>query len=188
MARALLRASLTSGGLQSLGDILCQRIAHRDEKREFQLDFARTARFAAAGTLLHGPMFHHAFRLVDTTAAKLTLSRMQGVLYKTCVLQLGVFPIYLSALFPAMGMMEGKSFNESVKRATNLVPKAFTAGLMYWPLANIVNFTFVPLPNRLAFGASLGVAWNVILSYINSNKTQLPFAGGQQGKIAKGNN
>lgn len=123
MAAPLVRASFTSGSLLLLGDLLCQRVSHkRDSAEPFRIDYNRSARFALAGFTLHGPIFHYGFILADKTAAKMiSLSKIQAVIYKTLLLQLTVFPLYLCTLFPMMGMLEGRGLGKSIQRTKTLV-------------------------------------------------------------------
>lgn len=37
---------------------------------------------------------------------------------------------------------------------------------MIWPIANIINFYYVPLHLRLLFGNAVGLGWNVLASYL----------------------
>lgn len=55
--------SATSCVAFALGDVLAQRLTRKDEQ---QIDWNRTARMAAFGALIAGPVGHHWYRFLDT--------------------------------------------------------------------------------------------------------------------------
>ncbi|KAJ8908483.1 hypothetical protein NDN08_005192 [Rhodosorus marinus] len=168
MALALAKSATTSGVLMTVGDILCQAITLRSSPNA-KLDLTRTGRFAAAGFLLHGPIFHAGFRFADKKVAALALKPRVELALKVAILQLATFPAYLAAFFPAMGMMEGRGWASSSKRSIELFPKAYTAGLCFWPFVNIVNFSYFQPSQRMVVANVAGVFFNTALSFINSS-------------------
>mmetsp|Transcript_41443 Transcript_41443/g.163178 ORF Transcript_41443/g.163178 Transcript_41443/m.163178 type:complete len:176 (-) Transcript_41443:518-1045(-) len=171
MALALGKSAITSGVLMTVGDILCQGITTRSSPNA-KLDLTRTARFAAAGFLLHGPIFHAGFRVADKRVAALALTPRLGLALKVSILQFATFPVYLAAFFPAMGMMEGRGWSSSSKRSIELFPKAYTAGLCFWPFVNIVNFAYFRPSQRMVVANVAGIFFNTALSFINSSNLQ----------------
>ena len=56
------------------------------------------------------------------------------------------------------------------KLKTAFVPAA-VSGTLYWPVVNLVTFSLPP-SRRIAFLGISGIAWNSLLSYLNSSQSQ----------------
>ncbi|GAQ78838.1 Mpv17-like protein [Klebsormidium nitens] len=135
------------------------------------LDFQRTLRFAFVGLTLHGPYFLHGFRWLDATFGP--SKSLQIAVAKTALGQAVVFPVYLGAFFTYMGKLEGKTWQEcKVKLEQGFLP-TYTSGCVFWPVANMFNFTMVPPTERVLYSNIVGLVWNSYLSYANSKVTQL---------------
>lgn len=87
--------------------------------------------------------------------------------------QVTVFPLYLSAFFPTMALLEGHSPQHAVERAVAQVPSAFVGGCVFWPVANLVNFLYVPAGvARVRYVGVLSVLWGAVLSWLNALDTK----------------
>ncbi len=149
------------------GDALQQGLAHRARKAPaapFRLDVPRLGRFAAVGLCLHGPFFYAGFRALD---ARFPGRSLGAVLAKTAAGQVTLFPAYLAAALFALASLEGLPKDAAASRVGAAFPRAFAAGCVFWPAANLVNFAAVPpgLP-RVAYVNAAAVAWNAYLSLV----------------------
>lgn len=111
----------------------------------------------------------------------------RAVVAKTAVGQATVLPTYLTLFFPYMSVLEGVfsgggaaepaalAAGAAARLADNFVP-TMVAGTAFWPAANLVNFSVVPANMRVAYVGSVGVVWNVYLSWRNARE-----AGGGRG-------
>uniref|UniRef100_A0A915JG59 Mitochondrial inner membrane protein Mpv17 n=1 Tax=Romanomermis culicivorax TaxID=13658 RepID=A0A915JG59_ROMCU len=61
--------------------------------------------------------------------------------------------------------MEGNDIRLAVQRCRNDFLEIFIAGLMIWPLAQCINFRFIPLRHRLIFNQSIALMWNTYLAW-----------------------
>jgi len=61
--------------------------------------------------------------------------------------------------------------NSIITKVQQHVPKAFMCGCFYWPIANAINFTFVPTAARVPYLATVGGIWNGYLSYMNAKES-----------------
>jgi len=84
--------------------------------------------------------------------------------------QVVMAPIGLVLFLGSMGIMEGHG-KEAIKRKyVELFPTAIVSNWKVWPLIQVVNFRFMPLPYRVPFQATCGVFWTLYLSLLNSNR------------------
>jgi hypothetical protein len=127
---------------------------------------SRTLRWATVGLFLHGPYFFAAMGRLDRWAGPAVT--WATVVKKTTVAQCIIFPPYLVALFGGLGVLEGTPDVGHV--IVDRVPSAFLGGCVFWPLANLVNFSFVPATKRVPYLAAVGGVWNAFLSWLNNKR------------------
>ena len=137
------------------------------EATDVSYDASRTLRWAFLGLVLHGPYFFAGFSFLDrkfaTKAGSVISSKT--VAQKTVAAQCFLFPPYLTLLFGALGILENEPDIASKIRIR--VPEAFVSGCVYWPVANSINFKFVPIHLRVPYLALSSGVWNSYLSYTN---------------------
>lgn len=74
----------------------------------------------------------------------------------------------LSLFLGSMGIMEGRTIPQIKQKFTDLYPPALVTNWQVWPLAQLFNFRFMPLPYRVPFQSTCGIFWTLYLSVINS--------------------
>jgi protein Mpv17 len=89
-------------------------------------------------------------------------------LKKTVFGQVTIFPVYVSAFYTYMGLLEGRSLSESVRRMGERFIPTMITGAVFWPCVNVVNFMVVPSHQRVAYVGLAGLIWNAYLSWQTS--------------------
>lgn len=92
-------------------------------------------------------------------------------LQKTVLGQITVFPVYVATFFAYSGLLEGKSLGQAIAKTKEKFVPTFVAGSVFWPIANVINFQFVPASQRVLYVGAVGLMWNTFLSWQNSLKT-----------------
>lgn len=77
-------------------------------------------------------------------------------------------PLGLVLFIGSMGMMEGRTRSQIKQKYQDLYGDAIVANWKVWPIAQLVNFRFMPLPYRVPFSQACGVLWTLYLSMLNS--------------------
>ncbi len=67
-----------------------------------------------------------------------------------------------------MGIMEGRDLSQIQEKYKDLYKPALITNWQVWPVAQLVNFRFMPLAYRVPFQSTCGVFWTLYLSIINS--------------------
>ena len=179
LLQQLARAGLQSGTIMATADLVTQTAM-----MEEQVDGRRTARWAVAGLVLHGPYFFLGFRRIDQYFGAATT--LQIVAYKTATAQFILFPPYLVALFSYLGFLEhydsqhnnnnnGSSISTGkavLDKIYQCVPAAFLGGCVFWPVANVLNFGLVPASMRVPYIATSAGVWNSYLSWTNARTSK----------------
>jgi len=157
----LLTQSIGSAVLFGAGDILAQQVVDRVGIENH--NYARTGRMVLYGGVLFGPVATTWYRFLQRNivlgSPKLTLTA------RVCADQVLFAPTHMFVFLSSMSIMEGSDPLEKLK---NSYWTAYKANLMLWPWVQAVNFTFVPLQHRVLVVNVVSLAWNCILSTINS--------------------
>ncbi|KAK9808051.1 hypothetical protein WJX73_009814 [Symbiochloris irregularis] len=168
-ASAFGKGVATSATMLALGDVLCQAIQHKSVgSLRHSWDRKRTGRFALVGLTLHGPTFFTGFRAVDGFWGP--GKGIGEVLKKTAAVQLIVFPPFLATFFYYLRRLEGKSHQTGVQSIKDNFWTAFSAGSIYWPVVNVVNFALMPADKRMLLTSSAALVYNTFLSWVNATK------------------
>lgn len=78
----------------------------------------------------------------------------------------------LAAFIGVMGTMEGRSPPQIRQKYADLYKPALITNWQVWPIAQLINFRFMPLPYRVPFQSACGVFWTLYLSLINDKYVQ----------------
>lgn len=128
------RAGVQSGTIMAIADTVTQTLIENNGKSPFQkLDMVRTARWAVAGFLLHGPYFSLGFRRIDQIFGP--AKSLPIVAYKTFAAQFVLFPPYLVLLFSYFGLVEHGTVDGMITKVRYCVLNAFVGGCCFWPLS-----------------------------------------------------
>ncbi|THG98509.1 hypothetical protein EW145_g7417 [Phellinidium pouzarii] len=85
--------------------------------------------------------------------------------------QLIMAPLGLGLFLASLGAMEAERGHTAAHvrhKFVDLYASALAANWQMWPLAQIVNFRYMPLAYRVPFQATCGVFWNLYLSLLNA--------------------
>ena len=169
--RPILRASLLSGAAMATGDAIQQSLGRARARRAGQAQpewsWPRTARFAGVGLAIHGPFFAWGFGVLDRRFPGKSLA---PVLTKTALGQVTLFPTYLATALFALAVLEGAPPAAAADRVGAAFPRAFAAGCVFWPAANLANFSLVPPGlGRVVYINAAATLWNCYLSLVEAD-------------------
>ncbi|OBZ79660.1 Protein SYM1 [Grifola frondosa] len=175
--------AITNGAFNALGDVVAQLtqniIEPRDERHNRpRYDFPRTLRFFAFG-LAMGPLIgrwnfslerNFPLRFAGKNPGKVSVPALSK---RVAADQLLMAPIGLALFIGSMGLMEGRDSMHIQTKYKDLYKPALIANWQVWPVAQLINFRFMPLPYRVPFQSTCGVFWTLYLSILNSEETEL---------------
>ncbi|KAF8624777.1 hypothetical protein AX15_005667 [Amanita polypyramis BW_CC] len=171
---------VTGGILNALGDYVAQlsqnTLARRKHEEVNPYDFLRTVRFFCFGCMI-GPflgrwnMFlEHRFPLRTTQNSKKISFR--ALSKRVACDQIVMAPVGLGVFIGSMGLMEGRDPEQIKEKYRDLFKPALLTNWKIWPLAQLVNFRYMPLPYRVPFQSTCGVFWTLYLSTINAREDE----------------
>ncbi|KAI0824119.1 hypothetical protein BC628DRAFT_1323069 [Trametes gibbosa] len=177
--------ALTNGALNALGDVVAQftqKVVEQQQdshpRKQWRYDFPRTLRFFAFGFGM-GPVIgrwnlfleqRFPLRSVGNSAGKVSL---RALARRVGADQLFMAPIGLALFVGSMGVMEGRDASHIGQRYQDLYKPAILANWQVWPVAQLINFRFMPLPYRVPFQSTCGVFWTLYLSLLNAKESEV---------------
>ncbi|ORY02720.1 hypothetical protein K493DRAFT_207892 [Basidiobolus meristosporus CBS 931.73] len=187
--------ALTNGALAIVSDILAQSISKppnpappeednfvntESVREEQKYNFARTARLSFYG-FATAPLINKWYTVLDkgfplpkASSSGMRSNVVKAVVKRVAADQILFAPFGLVLFFTGISIMEGASW-EGIK---DKFEKAYLPGLIanyqLWPLAQMVNFFYVPLKLRVPFASTVGVFWTAYLSWLNSRNPISP--------------
>jgi hypothetical protein len=128
-------------------------------------DVPRSLRSGLFGALAVGPIFHVWFRRLDLWFPG---SAWKPVAKKLALDQLVMAPLFTSFYFVAMGGMEQRPSDEITRKVSQALWPTLLANWAIFPLAQGLNFAFVPERLRVLVLNAGGLVYNVYLSKYNA--------------------
>ncbi|KDQ13733.1 hypothetical protein BOTBODRAFT_33432 [Botryobasidium botryosum FD-172 SS1] len=193
-ARPTTTLAVTNGSLSALADIIAQSAqlfnARKHHSHHHKIDpppldhydVHRTLRFAAFGVAM-GPLIgrwnkflEHAFPLrparVGARYGASSKVSLRALGKRVLGDQLIMAPIGLGLFVGSMGLMEGRNAAGVRQKYADMYLPAIVANWKVWPVAQLINFRFMPLPYRVPFQATCGVFWTLYLSLLNAREDE----------------
>eukprot|EP01136_Pigoraptor_vietnamica_P007370 Opistho-1_new@2633 len=146
------------------GDVVQQKIEGHS------LDWARAARMGAMGLAL-GPVHHHWYSFIDRRLPSQSLS---NVVKKVAADQAVFAPFCILSFFGGVATLEGRTPQETREEVGRKFWPTYKVDCAIWPLAQLLNFYFVPSQLRVAYVGTATLFWNVFLSHMKHSHAKLP--------------
>ncbi|ODO03551.1 hypothetical protein L198_02399 [Cryptococcus wingfieldii CBS 7118] len=183
---------VTNGALNGIADALAQAssiLLHKPTPQSPlapKYDYARTLRFTIFGMAM-GPFVGRWMSFLETRIPMGNIVRSGRVVLPGRVVkqrggdnaqlakrvladQVIMGPIDLCLFVGSMGIMEGLSQASIIEKFQDVL--ALIADWAYWPIAQTINFKYMPLQYRVPFQSTCGIAWTVYLSILNADENK----------------
>lgn len=134
----------------------------------------RSMHVAITGLTFTGPLTHTWYNILEGIVARsipripiLAVGVVPQLAYKMFLDAFLYSPVAIGGYFVWRTELEGGSADIWEKLQV-VYPQALVASWSFWPAANIINFTLIPLPFRVLYNNMLSLFWNAYLSTVNS--------------------
>jgi protein Mpv17 len=170
----ILTKSVTAGCIFAMSDYLAQRLegsstAAADKEKKRRLNLTRIATSAAVGFFYFGPAAHvwygWIFRILPGTS-------LFSILQKAALGQMFFGPSF-TCIFFATGLWQSGTFSLGnwLRKIRQDLPGAWLAGASFWPLIDLVSYSFVPQKWIPLFVNMASLVWTIYLSTIANRGT-----------------
>ncbi|WVW86244.1 hypothetical protein I302_108286 [Kwoniella bestiolae CBS 10118] len=176
--RPLRTKMIQSGVLYISADLVAQlgiegkyiRRKVEGEEGEEVYDPIRTARLSIYGSTIFAPLAHYWLNSIERIALASKVKTLMGKL----ALDICIWSPFVTFMFPTcLGLLEGKNVGEvRQKVAHGWFPTWQKAVCVFGP-TQIINFSLVPPQHRLLTVQSVGLCWNIFLSWQNNRNNKL---------------
>eukprot|EP01025_Chloroclados_australasicus_P036997 TRINITY_DN3768_c0_g1_i4.p1 TRINITY_DN3768_c0_g1~~TRINITY_DN3768_c0_g1_i4.p1 ORF type:complete len:357 (+),score=0.41 TRINITY_DN3768_c0_g1_i4:46-1116(+) len=174
--RPMLTKCVTSFIGFSLGDVTAQLLSSTPK-----YDFMRTARMAVYGGVIMGPLAHHWFNLLDKVVLPHHPYSPAAIVTKAALDQLIQAPIGLTLFYAYQETMQGRPHMAGKTIRQKLFPTLLMTW-KFWPLAHLINFSVIPLEQRILYVNVVSVIYTCLLSRLASEKPSQSKLSKQTGK------
>jgi len=151
---------ITTGVTISIGDFIAQYVI---EGRSFEkYDIKRTAHFAVVGCCLAAPSLLIWYRTLD----KIVKGKTILATAKKIILDQALYsPYILATFFVSIDALNHKSLYQIQERFKKDYINTQINAYKFWPIAQTLNFCFVPSVYRILFLRGMAIIWNSYLSW-----------------------
>ncbi|EGC31015.1 hypothetical protein DICPUDRAFT_83072 [Dictyostelium purpureum] len=153
--------AITSAVLSFASSVIAQKLI---EKKN--IDWSRVAKFTVWG-LISSPLVHFWHIILDRLFRN--IKGQYQTWGKMIVDQLVFAPFINIAFYTVLALLDGKPKSILFKLYFDLFP-TLKASWKVWPIAQFINFKFVPSHLRVLFGNLIGFLWGMYLAVISSKK------------------
>lgn len=157
----------------TMGDILAQKIQHRNKRGNSQVDYWRSAHVGMLGLVMNGVFLYHWYNVLDKVVGSSMTSKV-GVAIKVAADQFIYAPFAIMTFFYFTSVRETSNVAMANQDFKNKVHDnfltTFLADCTLWPLSNFVNFRYVNLAYRPSFTAVIQLLWQTYLSVTSHTK------------------
>ncbi|BFY99393.1 hypothetical protein BsWGS_02433 [Bradybaena similaris] len=152
---------VTCASLLGLGDCAVQKINTAFDK-DYKYDLARTGRMAIIGVML-GPFNHFWYAFLD----RLIVGKTRRIIIKKIMIDQAVAGTFFCTSFLyGISILEGKTHEAAIEEWKHKFLKIYMLDWTFWPMAQCINFKFVPSKFRVLYVCVSTFIWNSLLSYI----------------------
>ncbi|KAL1740556.1 hypothetical protein HDZ31DRAFT_47264 [Schizophyllum fasciatum] len=177
-ARPNVTLAITGGCMQALGDAVAQitqNVTRKPHEERLAYDPLRTLRFFVFG-FATSPLIGK-WNLFLERKFPLKSHAHQKVSFKSlgkrvACDQVVMAPIGLVAFLGGMSIMEGCSPAHIKEKFSDLYKPLLITNWQVWPLAQVINFRFMPIAYRVPFQSTCGLFWTLYLSLLNAKEDQ----------------
>ncbi|EDW82141.1 uncharacterized protein Dwil_GK25287 [Drosophila willistoni] len=151
--------------LSCVGDVLEQHLEIYCGEIE-RFDKTRTTHMATSGVTV-GVICHYWYQMLD----KRMPGRSMRVVAKKIILdQLICSPVYISVFFVTLGLLENKDRHEVWEEIKDKAWKLYAAEWTVWPLAQFINFYWIPTHYRIFYDNIISLGYDVLTSKVKHKK------------------
>lgn len=134
-----------------------------------KLDPMKSLRFFLFGTFFVAPSL---YAWIKITSAMWPQMSIKTGIQKAVVEQFSYGPMAGVSFFTIMSLLEGKNFSQACDEVADKFPGTFKVGVCYWPVIQVINFSFVKERNRVPFVAMASFVWTIFLAYMKQLDAQ----------------
>lgn len=169
----------------SVGDVIAQRLEQERTAPSTTdgvdtINVARSLQVGMLGVVMNGFFLYNWFYLLDKVVGA-SMTSTSSVLLKMLADQVFYAPFAIISFFSFAALRTSSNLNDIYEAFTRRMENSFfstyLADCRLWPLANYINFRWVPRIYRPSFSAVVQLLWQTYMSFItdvNNSPREFP--------------
>ncbi|CAN8030661.1 unnamed protein product [Ixodes persulcatus] len=149
---------LTIAALLAAGDVISQTFF---QKKPF-FDARQSVNFFIVGLLYTGSISVAWFGIVERL---IVIDGFAAAVIKVLVSQVFFSPLFTLGLLVVYGLLKGQSWKDIGENIRTKYVALLCSRFIVYPLAQFINFEFVPIVYRPMYGSVISLFWNMYLSW-----------------------
>ncbi|KAL4708485.1 hypothetical protein ACJJTC_014093 [Scirpophaga incertulas] len=145
--------------------IVQEYLEHGKPLRE--ANWTRAARFGVFGCFFMAPVFYGWMKYSNKY---FTRKDLITAIIRSAIEQISYSPLAMSYFFFGMSLLEGKSYTECVSEVREKFWPTYKTGVIFWPLAQTLNFYFISDKNRIVFVSMASFVWTTYLAHVKGKQ------------------
>lgn len=138
--------------------------------KQLAYDWERTSHLAITGFTYSGPISHAWYSFLERLVT--TPHVYKGLAMRMTLDAFLFSPVAVAGYFVWRSALEGHDWNGIAEKLNAKWQHATLASWQFWPAANVVNFSCVPIQFRVLFNNCLSIIWNGYLSRVNGERLE----------------
>uniref|UniRef100_A0A914VSQ4 Mitochondrial inner membrane protein Mpv17 n=1 Tax=Plectus sambesii TaxID=2011161 RepID=A0A914VSQ4_9BILA len=148
-----------TGLLMATGDLISQKVVEKKPS----IELSRTMRFAALGVFYVAPVSRAWFVFLQRNVNGST--PLIAVLKRVACDQFLFAPLSLTTFLFLNSLLQGKTLEQTKQYWRSNFPEVYRANLYVWPGVQLLNFSVIPLDQRVLFVQVVALFWNIYLAF-----------------------
>lgn len=167
--KGYIREGINVAAIMGLGDTVAQLFI--ENKRLNDWDVGRTLRFSALGLVFVGPVVRRWYLFLDSKVPK-ELPPMKRGIRKMLIDQCLFAPPFTFVMSCMVPLANFESIDQVKARIRESFFTILARNYMLWPLAQFVNFSYVPIAYQVMYVQVIALFWNSYVSMVLNKKMQ----------------
>jgi len=146
---------------------LCRQLAVKGNQKDenFQLDIPRLLRFSLFGSFWVAPSL---YLWVKLSGNIIKGSSIGSAALKAFIEQFTQGPFTIVSFYFGMNLLEGNGTSKAVEEAKTKFFPTWKTAVTFWPFVQTINYSIVPLHNRVVFSGIASFIWTIYLSFMKN--------------------
>lgn len=157
------REGLNAAIIMGAGDMIAQFAIEKKSFKDYNV--GRTARFSAIGFCVVGPALRKWYVTLDRLIKKDQPAFQRG-LKKMAIDQTCFAPPFTLVLSYLVPFVNGKRHKDIVKSIKENYVSIMKRSYMLWPIAQVINFSCIPVSYQVVYVQLIALIWNCYLSMV----------------------
>lgn len=165
--RAYLIDGLKVAAIMGLSDTFAQLVI--EKKRLDDWDAGRTLKFGALGLVFVGPLVRRWYLFLGSKVPK-ELPVVRCGIRKMLLDQFVFAPPFTLLMSCLVPLVNGESTEQINRRVRNSYITILGLNCLVWPMAQFINFSYVPLRYQVIYAQVIALVWNCFVSVMLNKK------------------